>query len=177
MKIIIEPIRSDELSLLTDISRKTFYDTYYRQNTIENMHYFLDSTFNPSVLQNEMTDPLNFFFFAKTAEDVAGYLKLSLNNDADDTKKNVLEIARIYVTSAKIGSGVGKALMQFAISFAKEHSKKSIYLGVWEHNFKAIDFYKKFGFKKFGEHVFMVGNDEQNDWLMKLELNNKLLDL
>jgi ribosomal protein S18 acetylase RimI-like enzyme len=41
---------------------------------------------------------------------------------------------------------------------------------VWEHNQKAIQFYRKWGFEKFGEHFFMVGNDKQNDWLMKKEL-------
>jgi diamine N-acetyltransferase len=84
---------------------------------------------------------------------------------------DVLEISRIYVVKEKLGLGVGKALMEFAISFAKDLNKKAICLGVWEHNERAIRFYKSFGFEKFDEHIFMVGNDAQTDWLMKMELS------
>jgi ribosomal protein S18 acetylase RimI-like enzyme len=82
----------------------------------------------------------------------------------------VLEISRIYVVKEKIGTGVGKALLEFAISFAQQCNKELVYLGVWEHNKKAIDFYERFGFTKFGEHIFMVGNDPQTDWLFKKNL-------
>ena len=36
----------------------------------------------------------------------------------------------------------------------KEMGYKKVWLGVWENNFKAIRFYKKYGFKKFGQHSF-----------------------
>ncbi|HSU51405.1 MAG TPA: GNAT family N-acetyltransferase, partial [Segetibacter sp.] len=61
-------------------------------------------------------------------------------------------------------------LMEFAISFAVSNQKTVIFLGVWEHNKKAISFYEKLGFKKFGEHLFMLGKDAQTDWLMKKDV-------
>jgi len=48
--------------------------------------------------------------------------------------------------------------------------KEIVWLGVWEKNNRAISFYKKWGFEKFGEHSFTLGDDIQNDWLMKKEL-------
>jgi ribosomal protein S18 acetylase RimI-like enzyme len=41
-----------------------------------------------------------------------------------------------------IGKGVGKALMQECINKAKELQMKSIWLGVWEQNERAIGFYQ-----------------------------------
>ena len=41
-----------------------------------------------------------------------------------------------------------------------------MWLGVWEKNLKGIRFYERFGFKKFSEHLFVLGNDIQTDWLM-----------
>jgi len=41
---------------------------------------------------------------------------------------------------------------------------------VWEHNIKAIAFYKKFGFEQFGSHIFMLGDDIQTDILMRKNL-------
>ncbi|HTE12726.1 MAG TPA: GNAT family N-acetyltransferase, partial [Chitinophagaceae bacterium] len=78
-----------------------------------------------------------------------------------------IEIGRIYAVQKTIGLGVGKALMQACIGIAKEKNKQLIWLGVWERNQRAISFYSKFGFEKFGEHDFVLGNDVQTDWLMK----------
>jgi ribosomal protein S18 acetylase RimI-like enzyme len=42
-----------------------------------------------------------------------------------------------------------------------------LWLGVWEHNQKAINFYERNGFVTFGSHNFMLGNDKQTDLLMR----------
>ena len=42
-----------------------------------------------------------------------------------------------------------------------------LWLGVWEHNEKALNFYKKMGFVIFDEHIFKLGDDEQRDYLMR----------
>jgi ribosomal protein S18 acetylase RimI-like enzyme len=60
--------------------------------------------------------------------------------------------------------------MQQCIDIALEKEKELLWLGVWEHNHRAIGFYKKWGFEKFSTHTFMLGNDAQTDWLMKKEL-------
>ena len=52
----------------------------------------------------------------------------------------------------------------------KEMGYKKVWLGVWEKNFRAIRFYKKYGFKKFGQHKFLLGNDLQTDYLLEMDL-------
>jgi ribosomal protein S18 acetylase RimI-like enzyme len=78
-----------------------------------------------------------------------------------------IEIARIYAVQKSIGKGVGRALMQRCMELARQNNVTVIWLGVWEKNHKAIAFYTKWGFERFGEHVFMLGDDAQTDWLMK----------
>jgi ribosomal protein S18 acetylase RimI-like enzyme len=169
MSLKIERVGREDLNDLVKISRETFYDTFSGQNKKEDIDLFLESSLNPEKLREEMSEPDNHFFFAKEADLIVGYLKLS-TAVSDEIDGEVLEIARIYVVKEKLGSGVGKALLEFAISFAKQLNKKTVYLGVWEHNKKAINFYERFCFTKFGEHVFMVGRDPQTDWLLKKEL-------
>ena len=169
MSFSIEPIKTEDLNLLVSISRKTFYDTFHQQNTKEDMDLFLDSSFNINVLRFELSQPFNYFYFAKLDGQIAGYLQLSTASSLEWAGE-VLEISRIYVSKEYLGLGVGKALMEFALSFGKKMNKKMAYLGVWEHNTSAISFYEKFGFKKSGEHIFMVGKDAQTDWVMKREL-------
>ncbi len=45
--------------------------------------------------------------------------------------------------------------------------KNYVWLGVWEKNIDAISFYKKMRFKKAGRHPFRMGNELQNDLIMK----------
>ncbi|MNL75746.1 Protease synthase and sporulation negative regulatory protein PAI 1 [compost metagenome] len=49
---------------------------------------------------------------------------------------------------------------------AMEHSKKKIWLGVWEKNENAIAFYNKMGFVQTGVHSFYMGDEEQMDIIM-----------
>ncbi|CAM6209294.1 N-acetyltransferase domain-containing protein [Enterobacter intestinihominis] len=53
--------------------------------------------------------------------------------------------------------------------FAEFEAKGSdvVWLGVWEHNPRAISFYHKLGFTEVGEHIFQVGSDPQRDIIMK----------
>jgi len=83
-----------------------------------------------------------------------------------------MEIERIYVLQSMHGKRVGHLLLQTAISEAVASSMEFLWLGVWEQNVKAIQFYKRHGFVAFGTHVFMLGNDAQTDILMKLPISN-----
>lgn len=58
-----------------------------------------------------------------------------------------------------------------AIEIAKQKRVAFIWLGVWEENLRAINFYKKNGFIKFDKHIFSLGQEEQTDIMMKLKLN------
>lgn len=159
------------MQLLADISSSCFYDTFYKQNTEEDMKLCLEKSFSADTLKQELRHKNNYFFFLKSAEEIFGYIKLSDAETPDTFKESdALEIARIYVVKEKIGSGIGKSLMDFAISFAEKRNKAIIWLAVWEHNNRAINFYHSYNFKKFGERIFWLGSDAQNDWLMKKDL-------
>ena len=80
------------------------------------------------------------------------------------------EVERIYVLEEFQGKGVGKALMNHAISLGRAFGKDYLWLGVWEFNYKAQAFYRGFGMETFSDHVFMMGKSPQRDVLMKLDL-------
>jgi ribosomal protein S18 acetylase RimI-like enzyme len=89
--------------------------------------------------------------------------------DVKDDKS--LEIERIYVLKEFHGQQVGQMLFDKAIQIAKQQHADYVWLGVWEHNPRAIQFYKKNGFVEFDRHIFHLGNDAQTDIMMKLKLN------
>jgi diamine N-acetyltransferase len=74
------------------------------------------------------------------------------------------------VAEAWHGRGIGKILLDKAITVAREARLVYILLGVWEKNPKAIAFYRKQGFEQFDTHNFVIGDDVQTDFLMKKQL-------
>lgn len=168
MDINIRYATKKDAGLIADISQQTFYETFAADNTKENMHKFLTEQFTKGRLMMEVGNLENTFLLAHNGGEVAGYIKLrEAKQPVNLNNARALEIARIYAMANMIGKGVGNLLMQKSISIAKEKGKEVIWLGVWEKNIRAIDFYKKWGFEKFGVSDFLLGNDVQCDWLMK----------
>ena len=163
---------SEDAPLIAELSRRTFYDTFAPFNTPDNMDQFLQTQFTVEQLIEEVGAPRNTFLLAWLGEEVAGYARLydggELPHELAGTA--AIEISRIYATQQAIGKGVGKALMEAAIDIAREKGKNWIWLCVWERNGRAIAFYEKMGFEIFGKHLFVLGQDLQNDWEMKKRL-------
>ncbi len=115
----------------------------------------------------ELNHPNSAFYLAKIEGETVGYLKLNVG-DVQNEPMGVtyLEIERVYVDSAYLGQGIGKQLLAKAYEIAQALGKSTVWLGVWEHNEKAILFYKKQGFDFFGKHDFLLGTDPQTDLLM-----------
>jgi ribosomal protein S18 acetylase RimI-like enzyme len=166
-EIIIKEAGKNDATLIADISRQTFYDTFAAHNTSANMNKFMDEQFSRQKLMDEVGAPGNTFLMAYSNDEVAGYVRLKDFSTEFLPDTRAIEIARIYAVQSSIGKGVGRALMEHCLTIARQRNKQTIWLGVWEKNQRAIDFYTKWGFEKFGEHVFMLGDDAQIDWLMK----------
>ncbi len=160
-----------DAELVADISRKTFYETFIAQNAQKQMDLFMKEQFTKGRLMLEVGKPGNTFILAYQQDTIAGYVKLREGEGLPQLQNMpALEIARLYAVKEMIGTGVGKLLMQTSIDIAREKNKKVAWLGVWEKNQRAIDFYRKWGFEKFGEQDFHLGNEVQCDWVMKKEL-------
>jgi ribosomal protein S18 acetylase RimI-like enzyme len=55
-------------------------------------------------------------------------------------------------------------------SHARTLGGTRLWLGVWEHNLRAIGFYRKRGFVQCGAQPFLLGTDLQTDWIMNRTL-------
>lgn len=171
MPVNIRLATSNDAALIADLSRHTFYDTFAPANTEENMDKFMNGPFSRELLMAEVGAPGNIFLLAEYEGKPAGYARLREDNTPPELAGlSTLEIARIYAVQEMIGKGIGKALMQRSLDIAQEKAKQVVWLGVWEKNGSAIAFYMKWGFEKFSEHPFVLGDDVQTDWMMKREV-------
>jgi len=166
-EIIIRVATDDDAELIANLSRKTFYETFAADNTRENMDKFMSEQFTKQKLMNEVAQPWHIFFLAFIDQEPVGYVKLRDGAVPSQlVNQSCLEIARIYSIQHTIGKGVGRNLMQRCHIIAKEKGKNILWLAVWEKNQRAIDFYARWNFEKFGDQEFVLGNDVQKDWLM-----------
>lgn len=158
---------------LLAISIQTFVETFAPVNTAESMERYVAEKLTREKLLTELNCIDSVFYFVKVDSQNAGYLKLNFNEAQNELKEaQGLEIERIYVLQAFQGQKLGLFLMDQAIETAKSQGKTYVWLGVWEHNKKAIQFYQKKGFVAFDSHEFMLGNEIQLDLMMRLELGD-----
>ncbi|TGA96128.1 GNAT family N-acetyltransferase [Sporolactobacillus shoreae] len=171
MTINIKKCCREDLPILQEISIETYDKTFQDQNSPENMKAYLERAFNVKQLEKELSDSSSEFFFIYLNKELAGYLKVNIN-DAQSEKMGdeSLEIERIYIRYTFQRKGLGKYLINKAMEIARSQNKKNIWLGVWEENENAIDFYKKIGFVQSGAHSFYMGDEEQTDLIMKKTL-------
>lgn len=171
--IEIKKVTLNDIDQLQKIGRQTFYETFSAGNSEENMTKYLDEAFSIEKLTTELIDNNAEFYFAILGDNVIGYLKLNFGQSQTELQDDkALEIERIYVLKDFHGKGVGQILLDKAIHIARQKNTDYVWLGVWEENPRAINFYKKNGFVEFDKHVFKLGNDEQTDIMMKLKLND-----
>ena len=171
-EITIKKASLNDIAQLQKIGRQTFSETFSDGNSDENMKKYLDESFSLEKLTSELSDQNAAFYFALIDDQAIGYLKLNFGQSQTELKDTAaLEIERIYVLKEFHGKKVGQVLYETAIQVAKQARASYVWLGVWEENPRAINFYKKNGFVAFDKHIFKLGDDEQTDIMMKLQLN------
>jgi diamine N-acetyltransferase len=171
--IDIKEVTLKDIVQLQKIGRQTFYETFIAWNTEENLKIYLDERFSIEKLSAELNNKDSEFYFATLDNKVIGYLKVNTRQSQTELQDDkALEIERIYVLKEFHGTKVGQSLYDKAIRIARQKNAEYVWLGVWENNLRAINFYRKNGFIEFDKHIFKMGNAEQTDLMMKQILKN-----
>ena len=153
------------------MAKTAFVQAFSAGNKPENLEAYMAEAFTPTQFEKELANPASTFFVAELEGKIIGYTKVNLvQAQTDVLDPESLEIARLYVLEDFLGLGLGKKLLDTAIDFAKQHQKKYLWLGAWEHNARAIRFYEKNGLRIFGSHPFPFGDEIQHDYLLRLDL-------
>ena len=117
------------------------------------------------------SDSKSVMYFAWKNDDIVGCANIS------GMKRRMSHRANFAISVAKSewGSGIGSALLEKCISFAKDNEIEIINLDTRSDNIRAISLYKKFGFIKIGRMpAFSKINGEYIDAdLMYLDLREK----
>jgi len=153
-------------------ARRVASETFAAQNDPENFALYLAETFGPAQQAREVTDATGSVLLAEAAGELAGYAYLRAVPAPECVEgERPIEIARFYVAAEWHGRGLARALMAATAAEGTRLGARTLWLGVWERNPRAIAFYAKCGFRDVGSHRFMVGTDAQNDRLMAADVD------
>jgi ribosomal protein S18 acetylase RimI-like enzyme len=157
--------------ILVDLGRTTFWAAYGDLMDHDQLDSYINRAFTLDRIEDELKDPHSTFFLAEINGSPIGYAKLRAESQPDFLiHANPVELERIYAEPNYIGRGIGRILMKSVLEKARSDQRGSIWLGVWQHNARAIRFYEKWGFKRVGEQTFTVGTDVQRDVVFELAL-------
>ncbi|WP_276967966.1 GNAT family N-acetyltransferase [Chryseobacterium sp.] len=170
--IIINKASAEDLEIVQSLGIQTFSETFAEDNTEEALKKYLEESFNTEKIKSELNNPDSHFYIAWEEDNPIGYLKVNTGSAQTELKDDTsLEIERIYVKKSHHGKKVGQLFYNQALETAQQLKKSYLWLGVWEENLRALQFYRKNGFVEFNKHIFRLGEEEQTDLMMK-----KILD-
>jgi diamine N-acetyltransferase len=160
-----------DAALLAALAAAGFSDTFAADNDPRDMEAYLAAAFGEATQRVELADPDVTVLLAERDGQVVGYAMLVEGVGPPCVGGgSALEIGRLYAAKRWIGTGVGAALMQRCLDEAVARGRDTIWLGVWEHNRRAIAFYERWGFTDVGSQPFVLGRDVQTDRVMKRAL-------
>jgi ribosomal protein S18 acetylase RimI-like enzyme len=163
----IRPATLDDAPVLSELGRATFSDAFGADNSADDLANFLESTYTPEVQRAELADPVLTYLLAELAGAPVAFALLraaSVSPFIDDP--SAVELQRFYVDRSCHGTGVAQSLMESCVETARRAGAKTMFLGVWEKNPRALRFYAAQRFTEVGRKTFQVGSDAQQDLVL-----------
>jgi ribosomal protein S18 acetylase RimI-like enzyme len=159
----------DDAAAIDGVFRTSFCDTFAHLYRPQDLAAFLGE-FALSTWKAELQDDGFAFQVAEVDGQVVGYVKLGPPALPVETAGASVELRQLYLLKEWHGLGAAKALMDWAIGEARARGGTELYLTVYVENERARRLYERFGFVEVGPYHFMVGEQADEDIIMKLAL-------
>ena len=160
------PADADRLMALADA---TFTATFGELYSPENLERFLRE--REPAARAAITDPAMAIRIAEVEGEGVGFATLGPPKSPHCVEPPPeLELFQLYVVEEWKGTGVSELLMDWAMGEARARGSRAIQLSVFTENLRAQAFYRRYGFAVVGEHHFMVGDQADDDLIMRAAL-------
>jgi ribosomal protein S18 acetylase RimI-like enzyme len=164
--------RPADAAALAEFAARTFFESFAADNDPENMRLHLAAAFSPQLQRAELENPdIDTLVLVDGGGRWMAFAQLRAGKTSDGVPATgSVELWRFYVDAPWHGHGLAAELMAAAKQRARARGAATLWLGVWQRNARAQAFYRKHGFNKVGNHVFVVGNDPQTDDILLCDL-------
>jgi ribosomal protein S18 acetylase RimI-like enzyme len=167
----------DDAAKLARLKAETFVEPFGDSNDPITLDAHVVDTFTVEKVAADLADPNCSTLWVLDAGEPVGYMKMNLAPaQSEPALAAGLEVEQIYFRRSHQGRGLGRMLIDRAADAARENGLPFVWLGVWEHNDDAIAFYERMGCRVCGDHTFRLGDEDQRDLLMRLDLASDVAD-
>lgn len=171
MTATIRHATHQDIAAISALATATFCDNFGHLYAADDLRAHLAKTCSEVFFAASLTRQNETILLAHEGENIVGYAKLgALSLPVEAPIMPACELHRLYLAPSHQGQGLGKRLMQAGLSLDLVAASRAIYVGVWEHNTRAQNFYAKFGFSKVGEYDYVVGQTKDREWMMEKRL-------
>ncbi len=150
---------------------RSFADTFRHAYPPGVMERWLGENCTLERFEGECTDPDLAVFLADDGDgQLGGYCTLGPYELEPETGKRWWVLRQLYLDPAVKGTGLGQRLLEQGIAEARARGFEELYLTVWIENHRARRFYERNGFVEVGRYAFVVGDQVDDDRILRLTL-------
>jgi len=152
-----------DIKLLADIGRVSFIESHGSSASEADINKYVNEKYTYEVFKEEISYPENNYHIIYHNEQPAGFSNMNFNvKHSNIQMKNVTKLDRIYLLKEFYGLKLGYELFTFNVELSQENGQAGMWLFVWKENHRAVNFYKKTGFKIIGSHDFKLSKTHSN---------------
>src|SRR4051812_8092743 len=160
----------NDAGTLAKIGADTFYHTFRPHNTEEDMQAYLAKSYGVELMRTNLNNPEIHYFLCEDDGLCIGYIKLVEGTGGNELGEHAIELEKIYILHTYFGTLAARMLIDMAIEHCNTNNFKTLFLGVWQENKRAVSFYEKNGFKTVSTRQFKLGETICDDFIMAKQL-------
>lgn len=153
----IRDATAEDATRLAGFAAQAFADTYRELSDAQEITDYVAEHFRAEVMAAVIADPACTTLLAEVGEELAGYAIVKAEAAPDCVSGPAVQLWRLYLGEAFIGCGLGARLMRAAQAEARRQGAATLWLGVYDRNVRAVQFYERLGFAKVGGREFLFG--------------------
>ncbi len=151
----------EDTAALADLARRAVSAKFQHLYKPEDFATFMEAAHSDAKVAKEIADPGMSVAVIEEDGALIAFCKLVLQSTLSAGYSDALrplELKQLYTDPERIGGGLGKRLMDWALAEAAQHGADEIQLTVYSENVEAQRFYHRYGFAKIADIEFWVGN-------------------
>ena len=157
-----------DATTLAALGREAFTETFGHLYPPADLQAFLDQSHSASSWQGMLADPHRATWLALQDGEAIAYLVVgACKLPVENREVHAGEIQQLYVLAKHHNLRLGSRLMEIGLAWLDERGFSPLYIGVWSENHSAQRFYGRYGFEKFGEYGFPVGDTVDREFILK----------
>jgi GNAT superfamily N-acetyltransferase len=163
----------DDALPLAALARRAISAKFEHLYAPEDFAAFMEEAHSDAVTARQIADPGMKIAVIEDGGQLVAFCKLVLNSTLPreySHPQRPLELKQLYTDPNRIGGGLGRRLMDWAMATARERGADEVQLTAYSGNVDAHRFYHRFGFEKIADIEFWVGNHCDPEFLYACKL-------